>query len=70
MSDGVLSQSWHTRLRHMNHVDQLLCFRCGREIQVGDQIHTNAGHGGIRGHGKAPVFVRVYHSDCFDAMRF
>lgn len=42
MSDGVLSQSWHTRLCHRNHVKQLHCSRCGEKIQVGDRIHTNA----------------------------
>jgi hypothetical protein len=72
MSDGVLNQSWHNRLCKRNHVKKLLCFRCGREIKVGDRVHTNSGQvrnkfmGCVVEANEKPL--RVYHLECFEQM--
>jgi hypothetical protein len=68
MSDGVLSQSWHNRLCKRNHVKQLLCFKCGREIHVGDRVHTNSGNRSYSLRTYYEKKIRVYHLVCFEQM--
>jgi hypothetical protein len=52
MSDGVLDKSGYKRLCKRNQVEELLCFRCGRKIQVGDEVHTNSGQVRCKAFGK------------------
>ena len=64
MSDGLLTNSWRSRLIHRNRVDQLICFRCGEEIKLGERIHTNGNnmHTSIK-----PIMLKsmkIYHYDC------
>lgn len=64
MSDGVLSGQRRARLLRRNGGSELVCFRCGKVIEVGSRIHTNArSYSGVFPHP-----VRVYHAKCFDQM--
>lgn len=49
----VLHGSAAARLKTKLKVAELLCFRCGEELQVGEVVH----HGGSR----------IYHPACFEA---
>jgi hypothetical protein len=67
-SNGVLTESWRTRLMHRNHVEELRCFRCGGEIHVGERIHTNDAKTFDNRGNLSLVQKRVYHLSCFEGM--
>jgi hypothetical protein len=69
VSNGVLSRSWRTRLLHRNHVEELRCFRCGGEIQLGERIHTNSkNYYGSYWRDPGLNKVRVYHLSCYEGL--
>lgn len=59
----LLHDSWFNRLKKRNHVDQLLCCKCGQELKVGDEIHRVAHSVGT---GHSPI--KVYHLSCWESM--
>ena len=53
-------------------VKELLCYRCGKEIFVGDWIHKNKGFNNPKEKwsraGKPKGIVRFYHLSCYEEM--
>ena len=40
------------------NVEELTCFRCGKQLQVGDVVHRRKSSGRLR----------IYHPECWDSM--
>jgi hypothetical protein len=50
-----LTASRATMLKRQKGVEQLLCFRCGQVIQVGQRIHVTSNK-------------KAYHESCWDSL--
>ena len=68
LGDGVLTRIWSGRLCHRNQVDQLTCFRCGKEIKLGERIHTNGSNIPSSIKLNKTKRMRVYHQDCYESL--
>jgi len=71
MVNYLMVQGNLTRILRWRGEEELLCFRCGERINVGDRIHRN--NGGIRdlsheGRGSQKRKARFYHEGCYEGM--
>ena len=47
-------------------VKELLCYRCGKRISVGDWVHRNETH--FRNQRPSKKDARFYHLSCYEEM--
>jgi hypothetical protein len=65
VSDGVLTERWRNRLLRRLRLPEVLCYGCGRTVDVGSRIHVSYGNGHAYIKPKIP---RIYHTECFEGM--
>jgi len=59
--DRDLNSRYCSWLLSRNEVPVLLCFRCGKEIQVGEMIHVHHACSGFKP-------LKIYHLSCWEKL--
>lgn len=70
--DRELTPGLVSRWKRMNNVEQLRCYRCGRELEIGDLLQVKYGGSVIPSmepcRYRIPRYARIYHQSCFEEM--